>query len=137
MKHKFSVGDAVAVVGGSPSARPVKDKVARVTPSGQVVLRRRSGRFSPDGYVRGEPVGMYGATWIRPWTEQDEVDAAFGRELYKLISGMDEIKRKYREKLTGTVTLRDVSQVRQVAALLRSLVLDPPASGPSDATPDR
>jgi hypothetical protein len=80
---------------------------------------------------------MYGATRIRPWTEQDEVDAAFGRELYKLISGMDEIKRKYREKLTGTVTLCDVSQVRQVAGLLRSLVLDPPTSGPSDATPDR
>lgn len=65
------------------------------------------------------------------------MDAAFGRELYKLISGMDEIKRKYREKLTGTVTLRDVSQVRQVAALLRSLMLDPPASGPSGATSDR
>lgn len=41
MKHKFSVGDVVAVVGGSPSARPVKDKVARVTPSGRKKRNRR------------------------------------------------------------------------------------------------
>lgn len=59
------------------------------------------------------------------------MDAAFGRELYKLISGMDEVKRKYRGKLTGSVTLRDVSQVRQVTALLHSLMLAPPAGEPS------
>lgn len=88
MAYEWKVGDIVALIrSGPPSMRvPLKRAVARVTPSGLVVLNGSLGKFNADGWKQG------GNVWDKPRIEPWSAQHVAARTAYRKVRVLEALK---------------------------------------------